>query len=222
MMTGFDELQPVARQTTASVIAVRIREGIRHGTFPPGSQLGEARLANSLGVSRGPVREAFQRLIQQGLLHSEPHRGVFVKDLDAGEVADIYLARRAVERAAVIDLADGDNQDALTRLRALLERMDTAAEEQSWDAVAERDLEFHSALVTATGSPRLQAMFDTLMVETAMCLRALEEAYPVRQDLVAEHRELLDVIRGGDRDEAAALVDQHLRAAVAALTEGTG
>src|SRR4051812_50047153 len=71
-----------------------------YGVFAPGTQLGEAELAARFEVSRGPLREAMQRLVQEGLLRGERHRGLFVIDLSASDVRDIYLARLAIERTA--------------------------------------------------------------------------------------------------------------------------
>jgi len=91
-------LEPVERRSTAAIVADRIRTAIMRGTFPPGTQLGEVELAARLGVSRGPLREAMQRLVAEGLLRSERYRGLFVRELDAADVRDVYIARTAVER----------------------------------------------------------------------------------------------------------------------------
>lgn len=183
------------------------------GTFASGAQLGEADLAERLEVSRGPVREALQRLIQEGLLRSEPHRGVFVIDLGADEIDDIYLARGAVERSAVrVLLQDGDPK-VFDRLDKLLERMAKAAERDNWSAVADLDLQFHEVLVEASGSKRLVRMFSTLIVETRMCMGQLEQAYPARHALVEEHRELFEEIRKGD-ESALETIDRHFTNAV--------
>lgn len=218
-MTSFDRLEPVTRETTAGVIASRIREGIRDGTFPPGSQLGEAQLAQQLQVSRGPVREALQRLIQEGLVRSEPHRGVFVRELDADEVRDVYLARAAIERAAVALVARAASHLVVAELGKLVERMERAADRDRWSAVADLDLQFHQVLVEASGSRRLLRMFDTLLIETRLCLGALEAAYPVRHEIVEEHRDLHDAIASGSEEQAVALVERHLEDAVRHLGE---
>lgn len=215
------DLEPVSRSTTAPIIADRIRTGIMDGTFPPGTQLGEANLAEQLGVSRGPIREALQRLIQEGLLYSEPHRGVFVRRLDGDDIEDIYLARGAVERAAVRVLLDRGEPEALTGLERLLERMAKAAQRDRWNAVADLDLQFHETLVAASGSERLVRMFSTLIVETRMCLQALEHAYPARQALVDEHRELFLEIRAG-RWSALRSVDRHFEKALQNLRPAEG
>ena len=95
----------IPRVTFASMVGERIRSNIIDGTLPPGSQLNEVELASSFGVSRGPVREALQRLIQEGLLRSEPHRGVFVPVMTDEDIDDVYLAREALETAAVRRIA---------------------------------------------------------------------------------------------------------------------
>ena len=102
------ELEPVSRRSTAEIVADRIRAAIMRGTFAPGTQLGEVDLANRLGVSRGPLREAMQRLVAEGLLRSERHRGLFVRELGPDDVRDVYLARTAVERAAALKVLEGD------------------------------------------------------------------------------------------------------------------
>ncbi len=206
-------LEPVSRPTTASIIAARIRSGIMDGSFAPGAQLGEASLAERLRVSRGPVREALQRLIQEGLLRSEPHRGVFVTTLDEDDIEDIYLARGAVERAAARILLERGNSDAFATIDRLLDRMEKAALRDRWSVVADLDLQFHETLVAAAGSKRLVRMFSTLIVETRMCLQRLERAYPARLELVGEHRELFAEIKAG-RETALRAIDRHFEHAV--------
>lgn len=213
-MTPPTKLGPVERRATASVIADVIRERVIDGSFPPGTQLGEVQLAEQLDVSRGPVREALQRLIQEGLLDGRPHRGVFVAELGHDDVMDVYRARRAVERAAAELLVEQGQAGPLGDLARLVERMDGAAERGRWSNVVDLDRQFHETLVEAAGSPRLARMFRTLLAETAMSMAALESAYPVRRDIVAEHRQLLDALTAGDLGRVLACIDEHLDEAV--------
>ena len=212
-MTQFDGLEPLAVETTSGVIAKRIRAAIVDGTLPPGLQLAEARLARHLAVSRGPVREAMQRLIQEGLLRSERHRGVFVVELGFDDVADVYLARAAVERAAVNSIVRRCDPTVIEALERVLDDMRRAAAADGWDDVARDDLRFHGALVAAAGSDRLLRMFHTLEAESRMCLTALEANYTEWQDLVAEHEAIADALRRFDRDWALALLDEHFESA---------
>jgi len=208
------ELEPVERRSTAAIVADRIRTAIMRGTFPPGTQLGEVELAARLGVSRGPLREAMQRLVAEGLLRSERHRGLFVRDLDAADVRDIYHARACVERAAGLLLLDGDRAAAADRLTAALASMEAAVAAGDPVAVADSDHAFHAELVGASGSPRLRRMADALLVETRMCLAALQQTAPPAEGLLAEHRELCDAVRAGDRDRLTAALDAHMADAV--------
>jgi len=218
MAEGMEELEPVNRETTAEIIAAQIRDRITDGTFPLGSQLREAQLAARLKVSRGPVREALQRLVQEGLLRSERNHGVFVISLDEGDIVDIYLAREAIERTAILILMRRRDTEAFERLQWLVDRMSVIAEEGRWKELADLDLRFHESLVDASNSERLQRMFGTLLAETRMCLAALESAYPVRKMLVDEHRKLLGAMRSRSEQEALELVRSHLEDAVNDLT----
>ena len=97
-MSMGEVLEPLRRDSTPERIATQLRSGIVSGRLPPGQALREVEIARQLGVSRGPVREAFQRLIQEGLLEAHPARGVFVPQLTADDIADLYLARSAVSK----------------------------------------------------------------------------------------------------------------------------
>jgi DNA-binding GntR family transcriptional regulator len=215
-------LEPLERRSTAAIVADRIRTAIMRGTFPPGTQLGEVELANRLGVSRGPLREAMQRLVAEGLLRSERHRGLFVRDLAAADVRDVYTARTAVERAAaLLLLAEGDRSAAVARLTAALATMEAAAAAGDAVALADADHDFHAELVAASGSPRLHRMARALLVETRMCLAALQQTAPPAEDLLDEHRTLRDALRDGDAARFVGMLEAHMADAVARILDVT-
>jgi DNA-binding GntR family transcriptional regulator len=205
-------IEPVELRTTAAIVADRVREAIMRGHLTPGTQLGEVELAGRLGVSRGPLREAMQRLVAEGLLRSERNRGIFVRDLDAADVRDVYIARAAVEGAAGLLIISGDRAAAAERLAAALVHMQDVADDPV--ALADADHAFHAELVAASGSPRLQRMADGLLVETRMCLTALQDTAPPAPALIAEHRELLDALRTGDPNRFATVLEAHMADAV--------
>jgi DNA-binding GntR family transcriptional regulator len=153
-----------------------------------------------------------QRLVAEGLLRSERHRGLFVRELDAADVRDVYTARTAVERAAGLLLLAGDRVGAAERLSAALARMEEAADDPV--ALADADHAFHAEFVAASGSPRLRRMAETLLVETRMCLAALQETLPPAAALIAEHRELRDAVRDGDAERMTAVLEAHMADAV--------
>ncbi|MGH3980773.1 MAG: GntR family transcriptional regulator [Pseudonocardiaceae bacterium] len=214
-----DDLEPVTRESTPAIIADRLRGAIMRGWFPPGAQLGEVDLAGRLGVSRGPLREAMQRLVAEGLLRSERHRGLFVVDLGIDDVRDVYAARLAVEQAAARMVLRGDRSTAAAELAMAQQSIVAAAATGDPVALADADQEFHTTLVRVSGSPRLQRMGQTLLVETRMCLTALQDTGPAPGDLVAEHRALLDALRDGEGSRVPALLEEHMDGAVARIEE---
>lgn len=209
-MGDLGELEPVSRRSTAEIVADQLRTAIMYGSLQPGSQLGEAELAARLGVSRGPLREAMQRLAQEGLLDAEPHRGLFVVTLDQSDVHDVYMGRLAVERMACQLIMRGNRGEALARLSSALDDMMEAAKLGDRVAMSDADHAFHQTLVSSSGNTRLERMAQTLLLETRMCLDALQERYPKPTELVNEHRVLVDAIADGDEEKLMRLIEAHM------------
>ena len=216
-MGRLGELEPVPRRSTVEIISDELRSAIMYGSLAPGSQLGEAALAARLGVSRGPLREAMQRLVQEGLLRSEPHRGLFVITLAEDDMEDVYLARLAIERAACQLIMVRNRGEALVRLTEALQALVAAAKKRDRIAMSDADQAFHQVLVASSGSPRLERMAQTLLVEARMCLNALQEKYPEPEDLVEEHRKLVEAINDGDEERLLRLIEEHMTDSVARL-----
>lgn len=207
-------LGPVVQESTPALIARALRRAISDGTFGPGDQLGEASLARSLGVGRGPLREAMQRLTQEGLLVSHRNRGLFVPDLTPEEVSDMYLLRTTVETAALDRVLDAGADAAAETADALDSAVDTMAalaDEPRSAAMVAADLDFHHALVEAARSPRLSRVHETVLVETSMCLHAMSGTYEDAESRLTEHRAIAAAVRAGDAGLARALLVEHMR-----------
>lgn len=213
------DFEPVNQQSTAEMIADRLRAAIMRGALAPGAQLGEADLATRFGVSRGPVREAMQRLVQEGLLFSIRNRGIFVIELTTDDVADIYRARTALEGGALDLILDGRRELAHTALRPSVTAMRDRAEAGDATGVSDADQAFHEALVAAADSPRLVRAARTLLIETRMCLGALQTTYPDLREQAREHIDLHAAIGSGPPDRARALLIEHMDDAVRRLRD---
>jgi DNA-binding GntR family transcriptional regulator len=211
------QLEPLRLQSTPALIADQLRSEILAGHISPDAQLSEVELSRQLKISRGPIREAMQRLIQEGLLRAERNRGVFVVELDEDDARDVYLARGAVERAAAAMVTQQPPVEALRELQRVADAMSEPSG-GSWSDVITQDLAFHQTLVGAAGSPRLNRMFHTLIAETRLCLLRLEPFYEGGDEVAAEHQAILDAIVAGDSESVDRLLALHMDASAARLS----
>lgn len=211
-------LEPVIQESTPSIIARKLRYAIAHGEVAPGAQLGEAELARELGVSRGPLREAMQRLTQEGLLVSIRNRGLFVIEMTDAEIRDMYVLRTAIESAACKLLVRGDHVGAGQDLVAKVSEMENAAATGDRAAMSDADMAFHEHLVALSGSRSLARIHSTLMTETRMCLTVLQASYRVTEEWIAEHRGIAEAVFDGNGPLAGIRLGEHEDDALARLT----
>ena len=208
-----DLTEPISRTTLSEQVTERLRNGILTGLYSQGEQLNEAELARRFGISRGPLREAMQRLIQEGLLRNRPHRGVFVPELTDEDLADIHLAREAIEMAALRRImATGEAQSVSRRLTVTVDRMVEALRADDWHAVVDHDLSFHAQLVDSANSRRLSRMYTVLIAETRLCLHMLVSGLAGRKDFVEEHVAFVDRLAAQDASGVQRAIRNHLHA----------
>jgi DNA-binding GntR family transcriptional regulator len=186
-----------------------IREEILAGGFRQGEHLVEARIAEQLNISRGPVREAFKLLRAEGLLAEEPRRGTFVVALGAEDVREIYELRAALEGRAARLVARRRDPVATGELRAAIARIEEAAAERDPVALGRYDFAFHETLCRVSGNSRIHAAF----LQHARALRTLirfdEYLYASPEDIAQQHRPVLEAIEAGDELAAESLAARH-------------
>jgi DNA-binding GntR family transcriptional regulator len=206
---------------TAQLIADQLREQIVEGMFRPGEQINESVLASQLRTSRGPVREALQRLCQEGILVSRRNRGVFVLELATDDIREIYAVREAVESTAADALLDAGQEqieDTCQALKAIISDMAKQVAASDWQAIARLDMQFHTSFVAGAGNTRLIRIYETLAAESRMCILNLAVAYPRLDVLVQEHQNILDLLKAGDREALHKAIKRHMESAVEDLT----
>jgi DNA-binding GntR family transcriptional regulator len=216
-VNALDRLSPNRAKGTASLIAEQLRDLILDGSLQPGEQVNEVHVAARLEVSRGPVREAIQRLVQEGLLDQVRNRGTSVVMLDSEDIADVYQGRLALEREAARLVFERDTDQLLDELEAILVRMSWALDQGEWADVTRTDLAFHHTIVDSVGSRRMSRMFATLAAETLLCLQRFERIYDRREQVIEQHQRLADLLRAGDADAFLGEIDWHLRNSVIRL-----
>jgi DNA-binding GntR family transcriptional regulator len=196
-------------RSLAEDAADRVREQILSGGYAQGEHLVEAKIAEQLGISRGPVREAFKLLRAEGLLQEEPRRGTFVVRMSPDDVREIYGLRAAIEGRAARMVAAAGDPDVIDRLGQGVDAIQEAVRGGESAAVFQADLAFHESLVGLAGNSRLQEVFARYVPTLRALLRLDEHVYRSLGDVALEHRPLLDALAAGDADRAAALAEAH-------------
>jgi phosphonate utilization transcriptional regulator len=187
----------------SSAAQQEIERMILDGEIGPGSKLTEAWLSERLGVSRGPIREAFRMLEDSGLVRQEKNRGVFVRDIPLDEALEIYDLRAAMDELVGRRLAETITPEQLKAARAIVERMDVAARAGDSDAYHLLNLEFHDALVGFTGNRKL-------VKELALFRRRNLRDQQLLPHSAAEHRGILKAIASGDPEQAGRTMFDHV------------
>jgi DNA-binding GntR family transcriptional regulator len=188
----------IKRSSTSEHVADAMRAMILRGELAPGTPLREVQLAESIGISRNTVREAVRVLARQGLVTHSMHRGAVVTRLSEDDVIDLYRVRRALETQA-IDASAEATPEELAGIQRAVEELERAAQAGDWNRMVDADWSFHECLVGFLGSSRLDRFFDTIQAELRLCLSILDRADDDPDDLVAEHRELRDLLLAGER-----------------------
>lgn len=217
---SIDGISPIDRSnlTLADRVEVRLREQIVEGERRPGSRLNEVEISADLGVSRGPVREALQRLAHVGLVTLESHRGAFVRRLTLDEVTELFEIRIALECAAAELAAARISDDAVeTLVRLQGESAERVARGEQPDVTD--SLNVHDMIVHHAGNTRLTQEIDQLSDELVLVRSRSGHAGARPSEIVHEHGEVLGFVQRRDPVGAREAMRKHLEASMATTLE---
>ncbi|MFE4368529.1 GntR family transcriptional regulator [Streptomyces sp. NPDC056835] len=187
-----------------------IKEAVLDRRYEGGTLLTEGELAEAVGVSRTPVREALLKLEVEGLIKLYPKKGALVLAVSAQEIADVVETRLLVEEFAVRKAVPASVR-LIARLEEVLDEQRRLAEDGDLAAVAVADRCFHAEIVRHAGNEILSKLYDQLRDRQLRMGVAVLEAHPDRiAKNITEHTEMLDAIRTGDADGAAQCLRRHV------------
>ncbi|RIH82869.1 GntR family transcriptional regulator [Calidithermus roseus] len=193
--------------TSPDRVAQQLRERILGGQYPGGTTLRQEELAEELGVSRMPVREALRQLAAEGLLILHPHRGAVVAELSIAEIEEIYEMRAVLEplalRLAIPRLSKGQLGEAEDAL-------DEAEQERDGRRLSELNWKFHAALYRPAGRPRLLSTIELLHLNVDRYMRMILTVMHHREQSDREHRQLLEACRAREVERASSLLERHI------------
>ena len=198
------ETAPVSRMSLRDAAYYRLRDWILDGTLAPDEPLRDEALAEALGMSRTPVREALQRLEDDGLVVTTATRRSFVSPVTLTQAREIFPIVESLETLAVRLAAGRMDEGALAAMRAANARLAAALEAEDSMAALEADTALHAAFIERTGNGEL----ITLLAELKSKVRRIERTFwggADRRDSVRDHEELIAAFAAND-DEAASMI----------------
>lgn len=192
------------------VVAETLREAIASGNLRAGERLMEIQLAEELGVSRTPVREAIRKLELEGFVVMMPRRGTYVADLSIKDINEVFEIRTALDVLAAGLAVERITEEELEQLERLLVEIGELLEQGDVDKLVESDSQFHDVLYRASRNDRLVGIINNLR-EQFTRFRSISIKYPGRmQDTVNEHRRLVEAIASRDIDLAQQIAREHM------------
>lgn len=210
-----DGVLPIDRSnlTLADKVEARLRQQIVQGKRPTGSRLNEVEIAADLGVSRGPVREAMQRLAHHGLVTLESHRGAFVRRLDLHEVRELFEVRIALEceasELAALRIDDVGLQELAHVQEASMSEVSQGPQPGVFD-----HLDLHTLVVQHAGNGRLQQAVAQVNIELRLARSRSGATGERAKEAVAEHHELIACLTSRDGHGARESMRRHLTASL--------
>jgi DNA-binding GntR family transcriptional regulator len=201
---------PVKQPPAADRVYAHVKQGVLERRYEGGSLLTEGELADAVGVSRTPVREALLRLEAEGLIRLYPKKGALVLPVSAQEIADVVETRQLVEEHAARKAVPASPR-LLARLEELLDQQKEQAAAGDLAAAAVTDRCFHAEIVRSGGNEILSRLYDQLRDRQLRMGVAVMHAHPDRiTKTLVEHEQILQALRAGDADAVVALIHGHV------------
>lgn len=193
------------------VVFHTLREAILKGDLKPGERLMELQLADKLGVSRTPIREAIRMLEQEGLAVTMPRKGAEVAKMTLKDMEDVLEIREALDELAVKIACEKISQEQLKHLTEVKEEFEISTRTGDVKKIAEADVSFHDAIYEATGNSKLVAMLNNLREQVYRYrVEYIKDPknYPI---LIAEHEAIVEGLKNHDKTAAMLAMQEHVK-----------
>ena len=187
-----------------------LRQLIIDGTLAPGTEFNQAQIAEQLGVSRGPIREALGQLEQEGLLQSVPYKGVIVTPLTRKYVEELYSVRTALELLALDRSIERITDAEIDFLDTIVDEMRAVARNGDRTRLVEVDLRFHEYLLTRADHELALKLWLTLEVGMRRCLRTRHNLYTFLDEVVGSHPTLITALKARDVSLSRQILSDHI------------
>ena len=201
------------------VVFNTLRQAILRGELKPGERLMEIQLANKLGVSRTPIREAIRKLELEGLVLMIPRRGAEVAEITEKNMRDVLEVRRALEVLAVQLGCQRMTEEALSDLERAAEEFDACLASEDVTKLAEADVHFHDIVYQSTDNRRLIQLLNNLSEQMYRFRVEYLKHRGFHEQISMEHKELIGFLRARETQKAAEVIGRHIDKQAEAVLE---
>ncbi|MFI5287196.1 MAG: GntR family transcriptional regulator [Candidatus Dormibacteria bacterium] len=200
---------PIAFAGLSQEVARRLREQILSGQLGDGARIVERDVAQDMGLSRGPIRDALRQLEHEGLITWLPRRGARVASITRDDAEEFFALRAAVEPVAAEFFLKRKAPDMFVPFDDCLERLQRAADAEDWPEATRVHMEFHSLVYTLSGRRRLERVWESLSVPVFQTFKLHRPLVDTIGDLPRMHAVILDAMKQGPLATAKKVVRQH-------------
>jgi DNA-binding GntR family transcriptional regulator len=209
---SLDSLPRISDDSRRHRVVIALREEIVAGRLRPGDRLVESDLSERMGVSRGPIREALRQLEHEGLVFSSPYRSTVVLGVSQEEVEQVLIPIRLIlERFAFPHALRNMDEEDFERLEGLIQDMSEAAERGDLDRIVGTEVAFHEFVISKSGQPHCSQIWRAIIPRVRAYFYADGLWRENSEEVIDEHRELLQVMRTRDEAKVLAEVEKHIR-----------
>lgn len=210
-------MKPIIQERLVDEVYQRLRELLFQNSYVPGQRLEIEKIAEQLGISRQPVVEAINRLAHEGLLVIRPRVGTFVRKLSSQDVHEILEARLMMELFAISQ--GHPRTEEIQQLYHCIDRMDELVYQGPFHYLTynELDVQFHRALIRLARNPLIERLYAELHAQYVPVQAFYRKALEYTLTAYGEHRQIADALARGDTGAAAAVLEAHIRNAIAGI-----
>lgn len=205
---NLDEYKPLR-----DVVFENLREAILEGKLKPGQRLMEVQLAEQLGVSRTPVREAIRKLELEGLVIMLPRKGAYVANMSLKDIIDVLEIRASLEGLAASLAAQRMSSDDIDRLEKIAKEYEESIENSDLETSLKKDVEFHECIFRATNNKKLHNLINSLWEQVYRFRVTYISDYDSSLNIIGEHELILDAIKKGNIELSKKYATEHIEKA---------
>lgn len=193
------------------IVYEELKMQILRGAIPPGTRMMEVDIADEMGVSRTPIREAIRKLEKEGLVTIEPRRGAYASRISQKDMIEIMEVRQNLEDFAAAHAAQRMDAAGKQKMREASDAFDRAVEEGNTEDMIRYDTRFHMTIVEGAGNRVLCHMFEQLQEQILRFRYLYFDTFKRGKKMPSEHHKILDAIEQGNAEQARREADLHVK-----------